>query len=172
MRLRSLSLVAVLLLLGCASTSTGVPSLDASTLPAPPLVSVAPRQIVLTVEDKRVPPVEDAAEIVQNVQLAVKGALKRSSFKVADSAPHALAIQIEAADQGIGDLPKEACIQIRGRLTVDELGTTEAIGIGCYEYRHGFGFSMGGGATSAYQVAIEYVLRQLDQAVSQAGKRT
>jgi hypothetical protein len=165
-------LIAGLLIVGCASTSTGVPALDASTLPAPALASVAPREIVVTVEDKRVPPVEDTAEIVSNVQLAVNGALKRSRFKVATHAPHALAIQIEAAEQGMGDLPKESCIQIRGTLTVQDLGTTSAIGIGCYEYRHGFGFSMGGGATSAYQGAIEYVLRQLDQAVAQAGQRT
>jgi hypothetical protein len=161
-----------LLLAGCASTSTGVPALDASTLPAPSLVSVTPRQITVTVEDKRNPPVDDTAEIVGNVQLAVKGALRRSRFKVASDAPHVLAIHIEAAEQGMGDLPKEACVQIRGTLTVQELGTTEALGIGCYEYRHGFGFSMGGGATSAYQAAIEYVLRQLDQAVAQAGRRT
>lgn len=171
MKSRLLS-IAALLIAGCASTSTGVPALDASTLPAPALASVAPREIVVTVEDKRVPPVEDTTEIVSNVQLAVNGALKRARFKVATNAPHALAIQIEAAEQGMGDLPKESCIQIRGTLTVQDLGTTAAIGIGCYEYRHGFGFSMGGGATSAYQSAIDYVLRQLDQAVAQAGQRT
>lgn len=156
---------------GCASTSTGVPALDASSLPAPAFASIAPRRIALTVEDTRAPPVEDAAEILRNVKAAVKGALERSRFAFSADAPHALEIFIEAAEQGMGDLPKEACIQIRGRLTVEQLGSTEAIGIGCYEYRHGFGFSMGGGATSAYQGAIDYVLRQLDQTVARTGEK-
>ena len=156
----------------CASTSTGVPALDASSLHAPAFVSVAPRRIALTVVDERVPPVEDAAEILGNVRAAVKGALERSKFSFAADAPHSLAIQIEAAEQSMGDLPKESCIQIRGLLTLQDRGTAEAMGIACYEYRHGLGFSMGGGATSAYQGAIDYVLRQLDQVVAQSGQPT
>lgn len=165
------AIVLGLCLVGCAATATGVPSLDANSLKAPAFASVAPRRIAVTVEDRRVPPVEDKAEIVSNVRQAVSGALKRSRFEIAPDAPHALAIQIEAAEEGMGDLPKESCIQIRGQLTLQDRGTAEAIGIACYEYRHGFGFSMGGGATSAYQGAIDYVLRQLDQVVARSGER-
>lgn len=161
-----------LCLIGCASTSQGVPALDASSLQAPAFASVAPRQIAVTVEDKRVPPVEDKAEIVRNVEAAVKGAMKRSRFSIAAGAPHSLAIQIEPAEQGMGDLPKESCIQIRGQLTLQDLGTAEARATGCYEYRHGLGFSMGGGATTAYQSAIDYVLRELDRVVAQTGAKT
>jgi len=155
-----------LLMVGCASTSSGVPTLDASSLRAPRLPGVTPRELVVTVDDRR-PKTKESAETIHNVRVALNGAFKRSGVKLGQTAPHALALTIEPAEQGIGDLPPEACIQIRGKLSVRELGSTEAFSIGCYEYRHGFGFSMGGGATAAYQGAIEYVLQELDRQLDQ-----
>lgn len=157
------SLVALTVAVGCASTATGVPSLDAQSILVPKFPGIEPRKLRVVVQDKRTPAVADEGATVANVQGAVSEALKGAGFLLDGQSPHELLVMIESAEQGVGSLSNDACIQVHGRLRVESLGTTEALGIGCFEYRHLLGFSLGGGSTEAYRTAINYVLRQFDR---------
>jgi hypothetical protein len=156
------ALVALCLLAGCASSGTGVPDLDASAFSRPRFLAVQPRELTLSVGDKRDPAPDDEGETQREVQRALSDSFRKAGFALKTRAAHSLELTIGYPEHGLQDFEREDCVRLIGEMRLESGARARAEGTGCYKYKHWLGFSMGGDATKAYETTINYVLDELD----------
>jgi len=153
---------AMLLLAGCASSGTGVPDLDAHAFARPRFIALQPRELALSVGDKRDPVPDDEGETRREVQRALSASFREAGFALKAGAAHSLVLTIGYPEHGLQDFEREDCVRLIGEMRLESGARARAEGTGCYKYKHWLGFSMGGDATKAYETTINYVLDELD----------
>jgi len=153
----------LLLAAGCA-TSSGLdaPDLDVERLYEPRL-DLAPPEVRLSVVDLRKPLPESSREAVDDVRSALTHLLRAQQLRVHDSAKHHLGVALAFVEQAPRGFERDDCISVGLKLELArEAGMAYASSFSCYGFRNGFGMSMGGDATAAYEQALNAALQQLE----------
>jgi hypothetical protein len=138
-----------------------VPDLHVADVRTPALPGVTPRSVHLEVADERVPLPEKSKETVERVRAAVSGALGENGIAVAVDSPNRLKMTLHVPKEGEGDIDRDDCVQLVTRLDMPS-AFAEASAVGCFEWRHWLGFSLGGDSTMEFKVAINQSLQTLD----------
>jgi len=155
------AVVGAVLLAGCATSSAGVPRLQAGDLAPARFAPLTPRELRVEVEDSRDPAPRHSTAIVARIGDALRGRLALDGLTVRADAVHVLRLWLRTPERAMPGFRPSDCVAMRGELRPAGMPVVGAEGVACYAYHHAFGFSLGA-PTRAYRTAVDFVIEKLE----------
>jgi hypothetical protein len=131
-------------------------------------LAISPPELTLAVLDQRRPLPETSRTTVARVRKAIIEVLGSRGVKTLAEAPHALKLTLSYEENPPPQFSPEDCIRIEARVELQGGTWASAGGFSCYGNQNAYGFMVSGDATTAFQMALDMTLRELERQLMRA----